>query len=290
MTKNIILFSLFIFSDFTIAEPRQFVEDMFSNEGTWTSTLSINYSVSDAKKSEVNSISITTEDGVVEVPFYAGEIESEQEVVSLSPQMKYGVNDQLTVNLINTFLYTSNKLLNSDGGTSSSTDYNFAESSLGFSYKVLEENASPSVSLSFDLVLVDKNGFDSTNYLSGFSASLSLYRTLDPVVLSLNSGYRYNSKRDIKKRSVEIPDTIFINPSVTFLANPQISMAFGPDIRYREETTINNRTVEVSGIDMRAVSSVTYAFNSDTRIFFETAFNMVGDGQSNIGLSIVNEF
>ncbi|WP_143595590.1 hypothetical protein [Tamilnaduibacter salinus] len=164
-------------------------------------------------------------------------------------------------------LYTSASSLDSQGGIRKSSDSNFAEASLGFAYEILEEGTSTSVSIASDLVVVDKNGFDRTDYFSGYTLSMSMYHTVDPVVFSLHSGWRHSSDRSVNGNKVEIPDTFFINPSLTFLVNPQVSMAFGPDIRYRNAPAVNNRPVDVTGTDMRGVFNITYAVSADSRFF-----------------------
>jgi len=67
----------------------------------------------------------------------------------------------------------------------------------------------------------------SIDYFKSFTARITAYKAIDPIVFSLDAGYRVNLHRKEGNRSIVTCNQLFLNPSVAFAANDRVTLATG---------------------------------------------------------------
>lgn len=107
------------------------------------------------------------------------------------------------------------------------TSTRFTELSIGASREFVSEGESPGVVGYGELTLLENQASEGTQLVHAESMQIgaTLYRTYDPVVISLSMGYLYNGTRPFDSGSYDPGDIVYLTPSFSFAINNELSLS-----------------------------------------------------------------
>lgn len=107
---------------------------------------------------------------------------------------------------------------------------------LGMSWLALPERGAPAVLLDVRADLVSRPAFPGLEqqWLDGLELGLTAYRSMDPVVLSVATRYRYQG--DAGTAAIHVPGThnLLLVPQVNFAVNANVTLVGGLSLQYRD--------------------------------------------------------
>jgi hypothetical protein len=101
---------------------------------------------------------------------------------------------------------------------------------LGASYLLAAEADGPAALLSFSLDAHQQGGFGPGD--NNWRLSTTLWRSVEPVVLSLDVGYDYRAGRDLDGYRMDPGDRLFLAPRINFAVNHQVTLIGGLGLYY----------------------------------------------------------
>jgi len=101
-----------------------------------------------------------------------------------------------------------------------------------------------------ETALIENVGSSNTEelvYGKTWNAGLTAYRSIDPIVLSLTAGYSYTAPRKINGfgmlGKIDTGDSAYLEPSLSFAINDQVSISGGFRLNYRNKNKMNQDRV-----------------------------------------------
>ena len=153
----------------------------------------------------------------VNVPTAITNEQVQNEYIVTNIGAKYGLLKNLDISLKSNFIYSSNRFLNLESTEESQTNFDIADISIGMNYQFLSDDIYPAIVGFFETTAFEK-GYNNNSNFSNYTFGLTTYRSYDPIVLSLTTGYKHSLKRKFDK-------TNYFKPSNLFFLNPQIGRA-----------------------------------------------------------------
>ncbi|WP_152548555.1 hypothetical protein [Cupriavidus sp. SK-4] len=200
------------------------LEDLLTAQNRWRANLGLSYFNHEANGTAASG-PIYIQVGQNIIPVATGVIPKTRNVDSLVAYagLRYGYSADTELSFSGTGSHTSERTLFEGVGNRSSTNTNFSSLSLAISHRFLKERGSPGLVAYLETGAVEHTG-DATTYFSSFTAGGTLYRTIDPVMLSLNAAYRLNLPRH---------DGASPTPGNVLLLTPQVGFAVNETVRHQ---------------------------------------------------------
>lgn len=272
MLKPSIFFTSLYLSSWVHADLPLLLENTIATQGKYTIDLGTIYSntkVNNPKFSNYNLIQISPS-SFISIPNTISSEPIQNEYLVTTIGLKYGIFQNLDIGLRTNFLYNSNKYLNPNSQEKSTSEIRFSDLSINMNYQFLQDGKYPAILGFIETSLLEKNEYQNTNF-SNWSLGITAYKSYDPIVLSLTTGYRYNLPRKVTNEDKYLPgNLLFINPQVSFVANEKISLIAGLNFKSTNSDKFNNRVIE------RKNSSLDYSFGVGIALSRVSNFNFLG--------------
>ncbi|NOV22855.1 hypothetical protein E5S69_04800 [Cupriavidus necator] len=207
------------------------------------------------------------------IPVATGVVPKTRNVDSLVAYagLRYGHSANTELSFSGTGSYTNERTLLEGFNHQSSNSTNFSSLSLAISHRFLKERGSPGLVAYLETGAVE-HSHDATSYFSSFTAGGTLYRTIDPVVLSLNASYRLNLPRHDK--AGRPGNVLMLTPQVGFAANETVTLYGGINwqLQQAEDSSRslpsqrNTQTALVFGLGYRASDRTTISLSANANI------------------------
>jgi len=257
------------------------IEDLITNKGRARLNLSGIYSSSDRMGLvTVGSIPIATQ-------------KINRDLFISTVALRYGFTEKIEVHGRGSFLYSSVRSGDTVGGktkTAVTNSARFGDSWLGINYRLKEDDATPGIIVSTEAALWERFGTNVV-FLKSFTAGMTAYKAIDPVVFSCDMGYRFGLRRNTGDQDVRPGSLLWISPSVAFSANDRVTLATGfrwtgrgADHHYGKEQSSFYRTRTDLQLGMG------YAFANDTILNVRLTSTLSGGGSAEIGASFLYTF
>lgn len=222
------------------------VENLISDKGRFTTELGMIYG-----NSKINNTKLggyvpvqVSESSFINIPTNINNEQLQNEYLVTTLGLKYGLMKDLDISLRTNFLYTSNRPLNINSNQESQKYTDVSDVTIGLNYQLLQDSKYPALVAFLETSILEKNKKESSNF-SSWSTGVTTYRSYDPIVLSLTTGYKHNLKRNINTEGEYKPaDLFFFNPQIAFSANDRISLIAGLTFKALNEQKINSIVVE----------------------------------------------
>jgi len=124
----------------------------------------------------------------------------------------------------------------------------------GVNHRFSPENDTPALLGFIETELIENVGSSNTEELvhgKTWHAGLTAYRSIDPIVLSLTAGYSYTAPRKINGfgilGKIDTGDTAYLEPSLSFAVNDQVSISGGFRLNYINRNRMNKNRVRLCG-------------------------------------------
>ncbi len=290
--KKFILFTVCGISSFSYADLPLTVENIIAEQGKTTLELGLTYGnnkISDTSVGGYIPVQIA-DTSFVNVPTFINDEKIQNEFLIASIGAKYGIVKNLDISLRSNFLYKSNRYLSTETHEASSSDTDLVDISLGANYQFLQDAKHPALVGFIETTAVEK-GEHKNSYFSDWTLGFTTYRSYDPIVLSLTSGYKYSEKREIDQNQDYKPaDLFFLNPQIAFAANDRISLIGGFNFKSSGDQKINNRVIEKKRNNLDYSFGMGYGVSDQSNLNITATMRQEFDNSSEIRLNYSKNF
>jgi hypothetical protein len=158
-------------------------------------------------------------------------------------------------------------------------------------YRFVDEGERPGLIGFADVALLENTAASSTALQSAKSGTIGLttYRVLDPVVLSLTAGYRANFDRTVGADVINPGDSLFINPSVAFAVNNELTLTGGLGLNFIGDDTLNGTSKDSRTTNADLQFGLAYAWDKNTTLRADARAETLGDNNVTLGLTLTRK-
>ncbi len=225
--KKIILFSIVFFSPFTKADLPLTVEELITQKGNLRLDLSLSYANRDKEDISLSE-PIVIQTGInsfVTIPTRIGEVKSNYDVLVGTLGLRYGVTRDTEIYARTSYMDSSARYA-MDNQKSSDSDSRLLDAWVGVNHQFSYDNDTPAVLGFFEAAVYEKHRHDDAS-LKSWGAGLTVYRAIDPVVLSTTFAYRWNQERLDGDLDYKPGNHFLVAPSVAFAVNDRVTLTGG---------------------------------------------------------------
>lgn len=218
------------------------VESLITDKGKFKVDTSLSYS-NNERQGVMTGEPVTIQTGetsFITLPTQFGESKQNIDVLVGTLGFRYGVSHKAEVYTRSSYLYRNTR---SDGlsETESSNKNRFVDSWLGLNYQFSQDNDTPAFLDFVEGALYEKH---QKSHSSGKSwkVGATVYRAIDPVVLSLTSSFQWNQKRNDGDVNLQPGNHVSLRPSVAFAVNDRVTLTTGFQWMNRQADRYNNQS------------------------------------------------
>lgn len=268
------------------------VENLIAERGKTTFELGLTYGNNKINEADVGGyipvqISNTS---FINIPTSFNNEKIQNEFLIATIGTKYGIVKNLDFGLKANLLYKSNRYLSTETVNESSSDLDIADITLGTNYQFLQDSKSPAI-VGFIEAIAFERGEHRNNYFSGWLLGLTTYRSYDPIVLSLTTGYKHSLSREVDGDSDYKPsDLFFLNPQIAFAANDRISLIGGFNFKILGDQELDNRVIERKRNNLDYIFGMGYGISDTSSLNLITTIRQDFDNSSEIRLNYSKNF
>lgn len=215
------------------------VEDLITDKGKIKLDLSLAYAnstrhgVSTGEPVEVQ----TGPTSFVIIPTAIGDHNGNRDSLVGTLGFRYGVTHSIEAYVRANYAYNSQRSESVDG-INSSSEHLLSDIWAGANYQVKEETESPALLLFGEVALREKRREERASFKAAMFG-LTTYKAIDPVVLSLTTGYQINRKWKFSEGTFSDGNLLLLNPSIAFAVNDRITLTTGMQWTSRNAGTEN---------------------------------------------------
>ncbi|MDG1694346.1 MAG: hypothetical protein P8I13_05745 [Porticoccaceae bacterium] len=223
------------------------VEDLLTKKNQFRLSFNIGYANADRNKVSVYFDDIDTgNNNFVRLPVVVGEQRQNSDIFTLTLGGRYGLSkktelySRLTATANDTRLHVGN-------GSNSFESEQLSQFMIGVNHQFSEDTDSPALLGFAELALAENTAVDGSEYvhLKTGQIGFTTYRSIDPVVLSLTTGYRHSWRRKANEKDLDPGDLLFINPKVSFAVNNEVTLTGGMQFKFRSKDRIDHKGVGI---------------------------------------------
>ncbi len=171
---------------------------------------------------------------------------------------------------------TSSQRTSGVSGTSSSDESRFADAWAGVNVQFKKDDDTPALLGFAELALAEKHRHDTASFKSAM-LGVTTYKAIDPIVLSLTAGYRFNQSREDGGQDYRPGNLILINPSVGFAVNDRVTLTTGLQWTRREADEIDGTPQGIARTATDLILGVGYGFDKGNTLNATFKVNASGD-------------
>ncbi len=281
MTQRSVLVSiLFIFSltSSAWADLPLTIEDLLTEKHTFRVELGLNYANSDRDNvSALFDLIQTGSERFVLLPVDITNQRQNRNAVVITAGLRYGLT-------ADTELYSRLTAVSDDvriqtgTQTASQSSQRWQELIIGLNHQFSPDNDTPALLGFFELSALENTATDGTNLVHGKTGQIgfTVYHSTDPVVLSLTAGYRYAGDRDVRGQTVNPGDLFFINPSLGFAINNEVTVTGGVRYTLRGKDQVNNQYIGLRTSQTDLEFGLGYALKEHLTLNLNVSANISG--------------
>ncbi|MDZ7905476.1 MAG: hypothetical protein U5N55_06675 [Cypionkella sp.] len=206
--------------------------------------------------------------------------------------LRYGLTAKSEIYTRATLRYSQSRFTD----TATGMVENLSDSSLqsvivGMNYRFVDEGEYPGVIGFADIAIAENTAAQGTNFQSGKSGTIGFtaFRVLDPVVLSLTAGYRANAVRTVDGNQIDPGDTPFINPSIGFAVNNELTMTSGFVLDFTSADMRNGATIGTRNTNADLQFGLAYAWDKNTTLRADARSEVLGEGSFTAGITLTRK-
>jgi hypothetical protein len=265
-----------------------FPDDLISNKGEAKLELGLSYG---------NGTSFSCSNSL------AGCYRVNYDILSWAPGIRYGLNP--STEIYTRIGYSSIRSNYKEiGGFSDDLDKTikldsdrFTDLWLGLNYRIWNDAVTPGLLVFLEGAVIENTSMGShidNVYGKTWIGGATLYRSIDPIILSATASYRYSATRDVYDQfqpglklthntipsSTNPADSILFNPSISFAANNEVSITSG----FQWQRQIDgDRSASRTDLTL----GMGYMWSDALTLHVSTSTDMTGDGGSSISMILL---
>lgn len=268
------------------------IEDLLTAERRWRADVNIVYANSDRRN--VDSLYSTIQLGptqFITLPVSVGQARQNSDVMALSLGARYGMSLDTELYSRVSGLSQNTRTFNAEGASSDSND-KFTDAWFGINHRFSDDNDTPALLGFAEFALAENVASEGRDLVYGKTAMVGIttYRATDPLVLSLTTGYRYSVEREIGNQNIDPGDLFFLNPSIAFAVNHEVTLTTGLQIRWQQRDRVDNQGQGIRTTQTKMEIGMGYAWSKRTTIQVNTRVDVSGDSGSEVGITFLYKF
>lgn len=207
-------------------------------------------------------------------------------VTSATTRLRYGVRPDLEINASAVHARAEWRQPGLAGGAD---QYRLA---VGASWLVSAENRTPAVLVTAGVDVLESSWLDPEATYHGKTGRIgaTLYRSIDPLVLSLAAGYEMRGARDIAGGRLQPGNLLFLQPQVNFAVNYRVTLTGGVSLQIRERETINDATFSLREHSTALNLGLGVLTGEQSTVFVDTRIGTSGDESAQLVLEWLYHF
>ena len=298
--KNYVEFLVLIFlSQFFVtksfADLPLTIEDLLTKNNEFR--LSLNFGYSNVDRSKVSAHFDYVETGnnnFVLFPVVVGEQRQNSDRFTLTLGGRYGLSantelySRLTATANDSRMHIGNNANSQNKNTISQKSEQLNQLIFGVNHQFSEDNDSPALLGFAEVALAENTAMDGSEYVHFKTGQMGFttYRSIDPVVLSLTTGYRHSWRRKTNDKDLDPGDLLFINPSVGFAVNNEVTLTGGVQFKFRSRDRIDHQGTGIRTSQTDLELGLGYASSEQLTINLTIRNDISGNtgAQANLGL------
>jgi len=285
---SIYLFPLNVLADLPLA-----IEDLLTYENRYRLELGVVFANKDNRNvnSYFDMVQIGAEQFIM-LPVGIGEERRNTDFLALALGLRYGLTKKTEILSRMTAVAEEVRIRQDNIFFESHYNQRFSDIVFGINHQFSEDNDTPALLGFTELTMAENTATNELDLTYGKSLLLGFttYRAIDPLVLSLTVGYRYAGKRDVDEFAVDPGDLLFINPSVGFAVNSQVTLTGGFQLRFRGKDEIDSEREGIRTSNIGLYFGLGYAFSKRLSLHVSTKANVSGDNSAEVGFNILYKF
>jgi len=214
----------------------------------------------------------------INLPAAVGAARQNRDTLILTPGLRYGLS-------LNTEIYTRLSGVISDTRTAdlAGERHRFTkklnDAWLGINHRFSDDGDTPAFLGFLEIAFAENAALSGNDWSYGRSGLLGFttYRTTDPIVLSLTSGYRYSRERTTSVGSVDPGDLLFLTPSVAFAVNNEVTLTAGFQWQWRQREVVDSVKTGINTTSSKIELGMGYAWSKQLTLQFNTRSDVTGD-------------
>jgi hypothetical protein len=207
--------------------------------------------------------------------------------------LRYGVSRRTELNIRANYAYFTVTEPPVNGVTSVFNDTgNLQSLTLGANWLASPENDTPALLLSVSVDAIEKSSVAKAKslYAKTCRIGVTVYKSIDPVVLSVAMGYEFSSDREFIEQELNPGNEFFISPQLNFAVNHKVTLIGGIALHIRQGDEINGGQVTARTSSTQALLGLGFAPTAHSTIFIQSRFNTGGDRSANLSLDWLYQF
>lgn len=224
----------------------------------------------------------------VSVPSRVGQTQINSDILIATLGARYGLSDNLESYFRVNYLSSDSRITDLSG-TSSASDSRFSDAWIGLNYRFSEDTDTPALLGSIETAVYEKHSIDNAQFKS-HQASITTYRAIDPIVLSLTSGYRFNQTRKDGNVDFQPGNFLFISPSVGFAVNDTITLTTGFQWLNKQPDEVNNTSQGARSTNIDLILGMGYGQTKNSIINTTLQANISGRGGADLRVNWLISF
>lgn len=269
------------------------LEELLSEKGKFRLELGGTFSAS--RQSGVSGLYQTIQTGTgdfVTVPVDVGSTNRQADTALATVGLRYGLTVKSEIYTRATLRYDNSRFTDSaTGETQSLSDSSLQNLILGVNYRFLDEGDTPGLIGFADISVVQNTAARGTDlqFAKAGTVGLTAYRVLDPVVLSLTAGYRINRAREVGSETIDPSDSLFINPSIAFAVNNELTLTGGFGLDFSGDDRVNGVDQDNRRTNADLQFGLAYAWDKNTTLRADTRTEVLGDSNVTLGITLTRK-
>jgi hypothetical protein len=264
------LYSIQCFADLPLT-----VEDLLTQSNQFRLSLDLGYANVDRRNTDRYFHLVQTgTSNFIMLPVAISEQRQNSDTLTMTLSGRYGLNNKTELYSHLTATSNSSRIYANKESTSVNSQQ-LSQLVVGTNHQFSEDNDSPALLAFAEVALAENTAIDGTDYQHFKTGQIGFttYRSIDPLVLSLSAGYRQSWQRHNGVNQVDPGDLLFINPSIGFAVNNQVTLTGGVQFKFRGKDKIDGSELGIR--------------TSQTNL--ELGFGYASSEQLTINLSIRND-
>lgn len=294
--KKLLIVNMLIFSSFTINSSLAFngldIENFITPKNNVRLSISSTYS----NATNVETIStghselIIGDNQTLQVshPIKTFYINTDSFNTGLS--LKYGVTNKLDFGIAGLYLKHTARINSENTFFNKSNDY-LKKVELNAKYQIIDSNdILPDTIIFSNLYLFDNEPRLKSFLIPSFSSGITTYTITDPILISLTAEYLHMRDRiGINNEKFNFGDLISITPSISFIANNQITLNGAINFQLKRQDYINDKIVHSIRSSTNLIFGVNYQINERNYLNSSIKTNISGLRESNFTLELISK-
>ena len=265
------------------------VDELLAQDGEIRLELGVALVTSDEDQVETAVEVIQIDDGsFISIPVAFGEGRRAVDLWSLSTGVRYGITSRSEISARANAVFSDVRLEELNQSSSDDTDVYFNSITFGANHRFLDDATYPAVIGFVDLTAAENTNPDSNEFeffkSGGFG--FTTYRVIDPLVLSLTSGFRYSLERHVGSQDIDPGDLFFLTPAVDFAVNPEVTLSAGTQILFRHRDEVDGDGLGIRTTDVNLLFGVGFAWSENLTVFGNVRADVTGESRANLDLSV----